>query len=143
MRVEKQRAIREGHKKEISQQLEKIEQAKQTSIAEFSTILDAITLKLDCVKALNEKILEQTELDDIEKEIIQAEAYRLELEIKLRNLKDFMQNHGSTADQIPPQAFRDIGDYQTEDDHTAMPRLVPSEMPQQTVSTSSYASQFH
>ncbi|XP_053406494.1 uncharacterized protein LOC128559265 [Mercenaria mercenaria] len=112
MKVDKLRSLRDSQRKVIEIQLEKIQRAKEnSSMLEFRTILESITNKVENLKSLNEKILEQTEITEIEEELISSEEFSLQIEIQLRQFREFdnfsnqERNNSSSSDQHQTVTF--------------------------------------
>ena len=104
--LQKLKSIREGHRRVIQQQLDKIEEAKKKStLTEFHVILEALTAKAESLLAINQKILEQTDVAEIEEEIIQGEEYSLNLEIILRELRAYNKSKGGAASRDRPTSI--------------------------------------
>ncbi|XP_060588880.1 uncharacterized protein LOC132744245 [Ruditapes philippinarum] len=90
MKIDKLRSVREGQRRCIEIKLERIERAKEnSSMIEFNAIFEAIISGAETINSLNEKIIELTEVTDIEEEIISSEEYGLTLEIKVRELQAY------------------------------------------------------
>ena len=62
---------------------------------EFHAILETLIIKAETLLLLNEKILEQTDVTGIKKEIIQGKEYSLE--ISTRELRAYSSSHGGVA----------------------------------------------
>ncbi|KAH3808380.1 hypothetical protein DPMN_136733 [Dreissena polymorpha] len=63
MNLQKLHSIRDGHRGVIQRHLQNIEDAKSDStLIEFSTILEAYETKMKILESFNEKILSQTEV---------------------------------------------------------------------------------
>ncbi|XP_060593550.1 uncharacterized protein LOC132748019 [Ruditapes philippinarum] len=100
MNIDKLRSVREGQRRCVEIQLERIERGKEnSSMIEFNAILEAIVRKAETIKSLNEQILELTEVTDIEGEIISSEEYGLSLEIKVRELRAYSENRKSNTEE--------------------------------------------
>ncbi|XP_053390231.1 uncharacterized protein LOC128553139 [Mercenaria mercenaria] len=98
MKIDKLRSIREGQRKVIEIQLQKIENAKDSSsMSEFRAILESVTGKFENLVSLNEKILEQTEIGEIEEEIINSEEYSSAIQIKLREFQEFSESREKSS----------------------------------------------
>ena len=69
----------------------KVAKENQASFCEFDIIFKVMTDRFETLKWLNDKILGQTDVTEIEEEIVQAEEYTLDLEITLGKLKEFRQ----------------------------------------------------
>ncbi|XP_053405674.1 uncharacterized protein LOC128559007 [Mercenaria mercenaria] len=115
MNLQKLQTQREGHRRFVDRYLIKIEHAKEnSSLLEFNAILESIEAKVQILETLNEKILSNTEIECIEDEIFQAEEYSLQLEIKLRQLREFRnQQEKCSTTSLPredQQTSREIHD---------------------------------
>ncbi|XP_060594283.1 uncharacterized protein LOC132748688 [Ruditapes philippinarum] len=100
MKIDKLRSVREGQRRCVEIQVERIERGKEnSSMIEFNAILEAIVRKAETIKSLNEKILELTEVIDIEEEIVSSEEYGLTLEIKVRELRAYSENRKSNTEE--------------------------------------------
>ncbi|XP_045171011.2 uncharacterized protein LOC123533438 [Mercenaria mercenaria] len=115
MNLQKLQTQREGHRRFVDRYLIKIEQAKEnSSLLEFNAILESVEAKVQILETLNEKILSNTAIECIEDEIFQAEEYSLQLEIKLRQLREFRnQQEKFSTTSLPredQQTSREIHD---------------------------------
>ncbi|XP_060571807.1 uncharacterized protein LOC132729986 [Ruditapes philippinarum] len=100
MKIDKLRSVREGQRRCVEIQLERIGRGKEnSSMIEFNAILEAIVRKAETIKSLNEKILELTEVIDIEEEVVNSEEYGLTLEIKMRELRAYSENRKSNTEE--------------------------------------------
>ncbi|XP_053376643.1 uncharacterized protein LOC128547613 [Mercenaria mercenaria] len=66
-------------------------------MSEFRAILESVTGKFENLVSLNEKILEQTEIGEIEEEIITSEEYSLAIQIKLREFQEFSESREKSS----------------------------------------------
>ena len=82
MNLQKLVSTREGHKKVAEMQLADI--AEDTCNEELQDILDYVQEKADVIKMLNEKIVAQTDVAEIEAEIIASDGYLFDLTKKIK-----------------------------------------------------------
>ena len=143
--LQKLKTIRVGHRRVIQKQLDKIEEAKKKStLTEFHVILEALTAKAESLLAINQKILEQTDIAEIEEEIIQGEEYSLNLEISLRELRAYSKSQGGAASRDLPPLLSASNALSGTDSHSSAIGPQPPDYAQRTLSqTSSNSSQFH
>lgn len=86
MNLQKLRSVREGQRRIITRQLEKFE--GELSQVEKLELLEIITEKADIIRGLNDKIVNHQDTDDIESELYDSEEYSIELNLKLRKLRE-------------------------------------------------------
>ncbi|KAH3866490.1 hypothetical protein DPMN_029554 [Dreissena polymorpha] len=103
MNLQKLHLIRDGHRGVIQRHLQNIEDATSDStLIEFSTILEALETKMKILESINEKILSQTEVDGIQEEMLTTEEYTINMEIKFWKLKAFLEQQAQPKVIAPP-----------------------------------------
>ncbi|XP_053407993.1 uncharacterized protein LOC123531067 [Mercenaria mercenaria] len=110
MNLQKLRQTRNAQKAVIAHYMQKLETAGENTenAIEFETILQAIEGKYKTLEAINEKILTQTDGEDIESEMLETEDYMLNLQIKIRNFQALMKQ--STTPPPPTPEIHRIDD---------------------------------
>ncbi|XP_053391744.1 guanylate-binding protein 6-like [Mercenaria mercenaria] len=83
MNLQKLRQTRDAQKADIARYMQKLETAGENTenAIEYETIIQAIEGKYKTLEAINEKILTQTDGEDIESEMLETEDYMLNLQI--------------------------------------------------------------
>ena len=94
------KSVRAGHRSVVSRILRRYDERKDSEgdldTEELETILHSLTEKLDVLKELDGKILEQTQEDDVERELIDADEYNFNLDPKVRKIRKHLQAKTST-----------------------------------------------
>ena len=90
MRLDKLKAIRVGHRSSITKRVKDAEEATG-DLDKVSVCVNAIERCLTLLRELDDKILKQTEIDEVENEIITAEDFTVSVELDLRKLQKVSQ----------------------------------------------------
>ncbi|KAH3866667.1 hypothetical protein DPMN_029765 [Dreissena polymorpha] len=86
--LQKLLSIRNGSRAIIAHELEELQTAKDENDRDsIKMILNNISEALDSLKAIDEKILSQTEVDEIPEEMMETATYTNQLKRKLHKLK--------------------------------------------------------
>ena len=85
MKRKKLCAIREGHRRTITKRLENAA-AEDTNMLTLETYLRAAETRMEVINDLDNKILESTEFEQIQEEIVTAEDFTVSVELKLKQL---------------------------------------------------------
>ncbi|KAH3753565.1 hypothetical protein DPMN_188205 [Dreissena polymorpha] len=103
MKLHKLRSNRGGTKRTIAILLEKIEEKKENgTLIELNTLLKKLETKVEMLETLNEKILPNTETEEIEDAIVETDIYMMDLCMKLDTLiADRDQRDTSIGSQEP------------------------------------------
>ena len=94
MSLQKLISTRQGHRRIISMQLEKIN--NDLSRSEKTALIDIIQERADFIQNLNEKIVNHPEVEDLETELVESDEYSIELRLKIRKLKDDITQSSET-----------------------------------------------
>ncbi|KAH3840485.1 hypothetical protein DPMN_113934 [Dreissena polymorpha] len=87
MNLQKLRSNRGGTKRTIDILLEKIDENKENGTRiEINSLLKNLETKLQMLEKLNEKILSNTETEEIEDEIVETDIYMMDLRMTLDTL---------------------------------------------------------
>ncbi|KAH3728943.1 hypothetical protein DPMN_054906 [Dreissena polymorpha] len=87
MNLQKLRSNRRGNKRTIAILLEKIEEKKENgTLIEINLLLKMLETKMEMLETLNEKILSNTETEEMEDEIVETEINMMDLRMKLGTL---------------------------------------------------------
>lgn len=159
MKLEKLRSIRDSHRRAITIRFGELEEAKEEStLLKCKTILRNIEERSETLKSLDEKILEATEVADVDEEVLGTEAFSIKLRIQIDEWKEYMRNQvelrsnvsNNRSDELAePQVdghvqVDDVRDQGTAEQGLSTDILQVSSLPQQTVSRSStYNNQSH
>ncbi|XP_053389091.1 uncharacterized protein LOC128552105 [Mercenaria mercenaria] len=94
--------VREAKKAVITAQMKKIEDVKRSDVdmVEFDTILEAVEAKFKSLEGSNEKILVQTDGEDLLTEMTETDDYMLSVKIQIRSLQAFKNNRKSSTPSI-------------------------------------------
>ena len=90
--MEKLKAVRAGNRSAVTRLLRKFDEAKEIPTFDREDLLVAyknLTEKKKLLEKLNEKILEETEPENVETEILDADEYSKNIEPKLRHIQNF------------------------------------------------------
>ena len=85
MNLQKLISTRAAHRKVAEGQLKRI--IAELCSEEINSIVEGILEKVALLKQLNEKILSQTDVADIENEIVDTEEYMIDLESSVRKAR--------------------------------------------------------
>ncbi|KAH3707446.1 hypothetical protein DPMN_066852 [Dreissena polymorpha] len=87
MNLQKLRSNRGGTKRTIAILLEKIEEKKENgTLIEINILLKKMKTKVEMLETFNEKILSNTDTEEIEDEIVETDIYVMDLRMKLGTL---------------------------------------------------------
>ena len=98
--MEKYLGQRLGFRRVIDSFVNKLEEAKEEDDHEnIETFIVKVEEKLAILHNINEKILSLTDAADTPEEIVEIEEYAVDVEIKLRKYKKFLQRHPDTLNR--------------------------------------------
>ncbi|CAC5357722.1 unnamed protein product [Mytilus coruscus] len=92
--MEKLKNIRTGNRSAVTRIFRKFEEAKENTNFDRDELLatyDNLTQKKKLLVKLNEQILEATDSDNVESEIVDTDEYSNNLDTKLRHFRNFIQ----------------------------------------------------
>ena len=91
--MEKYKAIRGGHRSGISRLINRIDEKitqNEISDQELHAAIDTLEKKREILQQLDNQILDITELEDMEQEILDTDDYNMKMEIAIRRYKDMI-----------------------------------------------------
>ncbi|XP_071170927.1 uncharacterized protein [Mytilus edulis] len=100
--MEKLKAIRGGHRSAVTRLINRTkERISQEDIGhkELSAAADNLTKKRNLLESLDSQILDGTELEDMEQEILDADDYAMNMEVAIRRFKDIVSGNKTTPVQ--------------------------------------------
>ncbi|VDI38215.1 Hypothetical predicted protein [Mytilus galloprovincialis] len=100
--MEKLKAIRGGHRSAVTRLINRTkERISQDDIGheELSAAADNLTKKRNLLESLDSQILDGTELEDMEQEILDADDYAMNMEVAIRRFKDIVSGNKTTPFQ--------------------------------------------
>ncbi|VDI51319.1 Hypothetical predicted protein [Mytilus galloprovincialis] len=100
--MEKLKAIRGGHRSAVTRLINRTkERISQEDIGheELSAAADNLTKKRNLLESLDSQILDGTELEDMEQEILDADDYAMNMEVVIRRFKDIVSGNKTTPFQ--------------------------------------------
>ena len=93
------KAIRRGHRSAVTRLInrtdEKIEQG-EFSAREIRTALEVLETKRDVLKTLDNQIIDVTEIEDMEQEILETEEFNYHVESTIGRYKEILEEGNST-----------------------------------------------
>ncbi|CAC5409307.1 unnamed protein product [Mytilus coruscus] len=92
--MEKSNNIRTGNRSAVTRLFRKFEELKENTDFDRDELLatyDNLTQKKKLLEKLNEQILEATDSDNVESEIVDTDEYSNNLDTKLRHFRNFIQ----------------------------------------------------
>ena len=93
------KAIRRGHRNAVTRLInrtdEKIEQG-EFSAREIRTVLEVLETKRDVLKTLDNQIIDVTEIEDMEQEILETEEFNYHVESTIGRYKEILEEGNST-----------------------------------------------
>ncbi|XP_071135358.1 uncharacterized protein [Mytilus edulis] len=95
MDLKKLKSIRSGNRSAVTKLIRKIDAAKHDidfDPEELTATFDNLIQKQKLLNNLNEQILNLTEAEDIEDEILDSDEYCINLETKIRHIRNFIQD---------------------------------------------------
>ena len=102
MQLGKLRALRQGHQRIVSTQLERL--GDNLSDFEKSQLIDILSAKAEIIRALNEKIVNHNDIDDIAGELFDDEDYIIRLDMQIGKLRESLRKESSQTNQKEPAA---------------------------------------
>ena len=103
MQLDKLRALRQGHHRIVSTQLERL--GDNLSDFEKSQLIDILSAKAEIIRALNEKIVNHNDIDDIAGELFDGEDYIIRLDMQIGKLRESLRKkESSQTNQKEPAA---------------------------------------
>jgi len=98
--MEKYLGQRLGFRRVIDSFVNKLEEGKEEDYLEnIDTFIEKVEEKVAILQNINEKILSLTDAADTPEEIVEIEEYTVDVEIKLRKFKKFLQRHTDTLNR--------------------------------------------
>ncbi|XP_071150303.1 uncharacterized protein [Mytilus edulis] len=100
MDLKKLKSIRSGNRIAVTKLIRKIDAAKHDidfDPEELTATFDNLIQKQKLLNNLNEQILNLTEAEDIEDEILDSDEYCINLETKIRHIRNFIQDTHTTS----------------------------------------------
>ena len=97
--MEKIRAIRGGHRSSATRLINKTEEKLSNSdfnVQELAATIDTLMKKRDLLQTLDNQVLESSELEDFEQEILDTDEYNLQLEFNICKYQDIVSKPQST-----------------------------------------------
>ena len=93
-------AISGGHKSAVSRYIKKTDEKiaeNDVGDQELSAVIETLVKIEELVKNLDGEILEVTEMEDMEQEIMDTDEYNLHLDITIRRYKDSKSSRNQTT----------------------------------------------
>ena len=106
MQLDKLRALRQGHHHIVSTQLERL--GDDISDFEKSQLIDILSAKAEIIRALNEKIVNYNDIDDIAGELFEGEDYIIRLDMQIGKLRESLRKKESSQRNQKEQAATTI-----------------------------------
>ncbi|XP_052699402.1 uncharacterized protein LOC128176925 [Crassostrea angulata] len=94
----KLRAVRSGQRSAVTRLLKKLEESflEENNTEDIETIVSTLKEKQEILRNLDDRILEDTVEEDVEKEILEADEYKFDIESKIKKIKKHLLVQGST-----------------------------------------------
>ena len=89
--LDKLQSKRQGYRKSIQTRIEEIEASKtEMNLVRLTTLLRTVEEKQQCLKQLDESILDLTKMEDIEEEIVSSEDFMSDISVRVKEYEDFL-----------------------------------------------------
>jgi hypothetical protein len=101
--MEKLKAIRGGHKSAVTRLINRTDEKiaeNDVGDQELSAVIETFVKKRNLLKTLDGEILEVTEVEDMEQEIMDTDEDNLHLDITIRNYKDPKSSTNQTTERV-------------------------------------------
>ncbi|XP_052087852.1 uncharacterized protein LOC127724889 [Mytilus californianus] len=100
--MEKLKAIRGGHRSAVTRLINRTKERiseNDIELQELSAAADTLTKKRNLLESLDSQILDGTELEDMEQEILDVDEYTMNMEVTIHRFKDIVSGNKTTPFQ--------------------------------------------
>ena len=126
--MEKLKSVRAGNRSAVTRLFRKFEEAKQSEQydrEDLNTAFENLTRKKKFLEEINEQILEVTDAQDAENEIVETDEYSNNFDTKLRHFRNFLQSI-----QDPARLAATLSSYQVL--NVESPPFIPANVEKET-----------
>ncbi|KAH3698514.1 hypothetical protein DPMN_086039 [Dreissena polymorpha] len=106
MQLNKLIAMRDGHRRLISRELEGFDSTELTT-SENERFLHLIMEEAEEVRTLNDKIVNHNDIEDLSSELVKGKSYSFDLELKIQRLKDNLNKRIGSKEEITSNVSQD------------------------------------
>ncbi|XP_052218332.1 uncharacterized protein LOC127835952 [Dreissena polymorpha] len=106
MQLNKLIAMRDGHRRLISRELERFDSTELTT-SEYERLLHMIVEEAGKVRTLNDKIVNHNDIEDLSSELVEGKSYSFDLELKIQRLKDNLNKRIGNKKEITSNVSQD------------------------------------
>ncbi|KAH3888504.1 hypothetical protein DPMN_012540 [Dreissena polymorpha] len=106
MQLNKLIAMRDGHRRLISRELERFDSTELTT-SEYERLLHMIVEEAEEVRTLNNKIVNHNDIEDLSSELVEGKSYSFDLELKIQRLRDNLNKRIGNKEEITSNVSQD------------------------------------
>ncbi|KAH3787719.1 hypothetical protein DPMN_165846 [Dreissena polymorpha] len=117
MQLNKLIAMRDGHRRLISRELERFDSTELTT-SEYERLLHMIVEEAEEVRTLNDKIVNHNDIEDLSSELVEGKSYSFDLELKIQRLRDNRNKRIGNKEEITSNVSQDIYQNRKQPDYT-------------------------
>ncbi|KAH3727428.1 hypothetical protein DPMN_053363 [Dreissena polymorpha] len=106
MQLNKLIAMRYGHRRLISRELERFDSTELTT-SEYERLLHMIVEEAEEVRTLNDKIVNHNDIEDLSSELVEGKSYSFDLELKIQRLRENLNKRIGNKEEITSNVSQD------------------------------------